>query len=443
MPHDQQGLPLVGAPESAAAYDAALADYFGLTGEPVGKLRAALDRDPGFALGGVGVAGLYMIGGVTPDHPEIVRALGEARTAMGGASSREQKHLLAVEAWAGGRMREAAAVWEDILIDHPTDALALRFVHDAYFFLGQSLRIRDSVARVLPAWDNQNPLTSFVLGQYAFGLEEAGELKRAEDFGRDAIARNGADAWAVHALAHVLETECRQDEGIAFLKQSRPHWRQAHFMAGHNGWHLALYLIEEGRYDEVLADYDRISVPKLAEDATLDRIDAAALLWRLELAGVDVADRWAPVARQWMAHVDDHLLAFNDLHLAIAAARSPNPDDAARLRASLDAYLRDGVGDNVETTAAVGRRLIDGVLAFARGDYARVVEAVAPVRYDVVRIGGSHAQRDIVAQTLIAAAERSGQTNLARAWLAERVAIRPTAREKARYARMAGATAAH
>jgi len=441
MPYDQQGLPLGGSPESAAAYDAALADYFGLTGDPVGKLRAALDRDPGFALGGVGIAGLYMIGGVTPDHPEIVRALGEARAAVGGASSRERKHLVAVEAWAKGKMRDAAAVWEDILIDHPADALALRFVHDAYFFMGQSLCIRDSVARVLPAWDSQNPLTSFVLGQYAFGLEEAGELKRAEEVGRDAIARNAADAWATHALAHVLETDCRQEEGVAFLKQSRSHWRHAHFMAGHNGWHLALYLIEAGRYDEVLADYDRIAVPKLADDATLDRIDAAALLWRLELVGVDVGDRWTPVARQWMLHVDDHLLAFNDLHLGIAAARSRNPDDVARLSASLDRYLSEGAGDNVGTTAAVGRRLIDGVIAFARGDYALATESISPVRYETVRIGGSHAQRDIVTQTLIAAAERSGQTNLARALLAERVAIRPTAREKARYARMGGVAA--
>ena len=103
-------------------------------------------------------------------------------------------------------------------------------------------------------------------------------------------------------------------------------------MAHHNGWHLALFLIEQGRFDEVLADYDRFTAPKLADDATLDRIDAASLLWRLELAGVDVGDRWAPVAEQWMAHVDDHLLAFNDLHCAFAAARSPDPDHATRLR---------------------------------------------------------------------------------------------------------------
>jgi hypothetical protein len=215
---------------------------------------------------------------------------------------------------------------------------------------------------------------------------------------------------------------------VAFLKSTRADWAPAHFMAHHNGWHLALFLIEQGRFDEVLADYDRFSAPKLADDATLDRVDAASLLWRLELAGVDVGDRWAPLADKWMAHVDDHLLAFNDLHCAFAAARSPDPDHATRLSHSLDDYGRLGSGDNRQVTAEVGRRLIDGALAFAGGDYAQAVEAILPVRHDAVRIGGSHAQRDIVNLTLIAAAERSGQWRLARALLAERGRSAPRAR---------------
>jgi len=260
---------------------------------------------------------------------------------------------------------------------------------------------------------------------------------------RAALAANPADAWAAHALAHVMESGNRQEEGIAFLKASSASWRSAHFMAGHNGWHLAIYLIEEGRFAEVLADYDRFVVSKLGDDATLDRIDAASLLWRLELAGVDVGERWRPAARAWMAHVEDHVLAFNDLHLAFAAARSGQRDDAARLRRSLDDYERFGAGDNVKVTAEVGRPLIEGVLRFADEDYAGAVEAILPVRYQAFRIGGSHAQRDVVNQTLIAAAERSGQWNLARALLAERVAMRRTAHTRQAYERAVGRAAPH
>ena len=434
MAKDQQGLALGGAPELAAAFDRAIADYYGLTGDPVGVLKSALARDPGFALGGVAIAALYMIGGFRGDHPEVMRALGAAERGIGRASERERRHLAAAKAWAQGETSLAILGWEGILIDHPTDALALRLVQDAYFFLGRSAAIRDCVERVMPAWDHGNPLASFILGLYAFGLEETGDLKRAEDFGREALACNPRDAWATHALTHVMETANRHEEGVAFLKSTRANWAPAHFMAHHNGWHLALFLIEQGRFDELLADYDRFTAPKLADDATLDRVDAASLLWRLELAGVDVGDRWAPVADTWMAHVDDHLLAFNDLHCAFAAARSPDRDHVSRLSRSLDDYQRLGSGDNRQVTAEVGRRLIDGALAFASGDYGRAVEAILPVCDDSVRIGGSHAQRDIINLTLIAAAERSGQWRLAHALLGERVGVRPTPRTKAQYA---------
>jgi tetratricopeptide (TPR) repeat protein len=443
MARDQQGLEISGAPASAAALDSAVTDYFGWKGDPIATLQEAVDKDPAFNLGSSAIASLFLLNGFRGDNPAVTKAISAAEAALPGASSREQRHLAAARAWAEGRIIGATDIWEDILVDYPTDALALRFAHDSYFYLGHSLSIRDSVARVLPAWDRENPNYGFVLGQYAFGLEEAGELRRAEDVARQAIARNAEDGWAVHAVAHVLETESRQREGIDFLKASRPSWSKAHALSVHNGWHLALYLIEEGRFVEVLADYDRFVAPKIAADSLLDLVDASAVLWRLELAGADVGARWAPLAAQWMTHVDDHVLVFNDLHIALAVSRAGDPEGVTRLKRSLYDYARNGSGDNREFTVDVGRRLIDGALAFAEGDYAHAVEAILPVRYKVIRIGGSHAQRDLVTQTLIAAAERSGQTSLARALLAERLALRPTDRTKQAYERLGGVTIAH
>jgi hypothetical protein len=443
MAKDQQGLDVAAAPASVDALDRAVTEYLAWKGDPIAVLQEAVESDPAFTLGASAIASLFLLNGFRGDNPAVTTAIGAAEAAIGGASSRERRHLAAAKAWAAGEIVAATGVWEDILVDHPTDALALRFAHDSYFYLGHSLSIRDSVARVLPAWDRASPNYGFVLGQYAFGLEEAGELRRAEEVGRGAIARNAEDAWAVHAVAHVLETECRQSEGVDFLKASRPAWSKAHALSVHNGWHLALYLIEEGRFDEVLADYDSFVAPRIAGDSLLDLVDASALLWRLELAGADVGARWSPLAGQWLTHVDDHVLVFNDLHIALALARAGDAEGVARLRRSLDDYQRHGGGDNKEITVDVGRRLIDGALAFAQGDHANAVQAILPIRYKVIRIGGSHAQRDIVTQTLIAAAERAGQASLARALLAERLAVRPTARTRLAYQKAGGITATH
>jgi hypothetical protein len=140
------------------------------------------------------------------------------------------------------------------------------------------------------------------------------------------------------------------------------------------------------------------------------------------------------VAQRWMAHIDDHVFAFNDLHLALAAARSPDRDDAERVRVSLETYVRTGAGDNRDVAAAIGQPLVEGILKFAAGDYAGALDAMLPVARRALRIGGSHAQRDIVPLTLIAAAGRAGERHLLRALLAERLAVRPTEKVKAQFA---------
>src|SRR5580704_3361016 len=112
MARDQQGLALAGAPESASAFNRAMADYYGLTGDPVGVLKSALARDPGFALGGVAIAALTMIGGFRGDHPDVTSALRAAEAAIGRSSRRERNHLAAAKAWARGEFSRATLGWE-------------------------------------------------------------------------------------------------------------------------------------------------------------------------------------------------------------------------------------------------------------------------------------------------------------------------------------------
>ncbi len=430
MAKDLQGLPISGSEASVAALDAAIHAYYAWKDDPIGTLSAATAVDPSFTLGHSAVASLYLLNGVRGDNPLVVNEIAKAEAVIGGATRREHLHLAAAKAWARGAIIDATNHWEEILLDHPQDALALRFAHDTYFYLGHSLSIRDSVARVLPRWDRANPNYGFVLGQYAFGLEEAGDLARAEDVAREALEFNREDCWAVHAMAHVLEMASRQDEGIRFLNQTLQDWLKGRWLAVHNSWHLAVFLIENGRGHEVLEKYDAFIAPRVPEDSALDLVDAAALLWRLELAGINVGNRWAGVAGQWLTHADDHVLVFNDLHIGLAASRLDDGAGLARLLASLDAYILDGQGDNRDISADVGRRLVHGIVAFSGGDYARAVELLLPVRYKWIRIGGSHAQRDLLTQTLIAAATRSGNHALSRALLNERVAWRPTLRSK-------------
>ncbi|MFY9510697.1 MAG: tetratricopeptide repeat protein, partial [Rubrivivax sp.] len=73
----------------------------------------------------------------------------------------------------------------------------------------------------------------------------------------------------------------------------------------------------------------------------------------------------------------------------------------------------------------VGLPLMRGLLALARGDADAAVDLIYPVRALARSFGGSHAQRDLVDQTLLAAAAVGKRRAIGRALLNERLMAKP------------------
>jgi tetratricopeptide (TPR) repeat protein len=428
MPIGFASLPVtLGQEASRAGLDQAAREYLGWYGDPLATLAASQGSDPDFILGGILTGVLRLLSGETGASAGVAGCLAAAKAREARLSPWERAHLAAFDAWSRDEIRPATAIWEQILIDHPGDVWALRFAHDTYFYLGEAAVMRDSIARVLPIWPEDHEFRGYLLGMHAFGLEESGDYRAAEAAGRRAVERNPADTWAVHAVAHVLEMEGRQLEGIAWLSGLEPHWTTAPALAVHQWWHLALFLIEQGRFDEVLAIHDR-HVRGTPSGALLDLVDAAALLWRLRLAGIDVGRRWEGLRDHWYSHLEDHVLVFNDAHIAMVAGGLKDGPALERQARSLARYVATGEGTNHGIARAVGQAVVDAIGAFAAGDFGRAADLLLPVRYDIWRMGGSHAQRDLFAQTLIAASIAAERWPLARALLAERVALKPASR---------------
>jgi tetratricopeptide (TPR) repeat protein len=179
----------------------------------------------------------------------------------------------------------ATRKWEEILLENPTDLLALKFAHDTYFYLGCQQQMRDSIARVLPFWKADIPLYSYLYGMHAFGLVETNFHDQAEQNALKALELNPRDCWATHARAHVLEMRGQATEGIKFLCNTVEDWNKGHALACHNHWHWALYLIEKGEKEAALDIYDKEVGQRCKSGAMLDLVDAASLLYRLQLEG--------------------------------------------------------------------------------------------------------------------------------------------------------------
>ena len=156
-----------------------------------------------------------------------------------------------------------------------------------------------------------------------------------------------------------------------------------------------------------------------------DMHDAASLLWRLELAGVDAGLRWDELAEKAAAHIGDHNDAFTDAHFTMCLAGAGRQGAVGDLLESMRSYAATRSVTMAPIMREVGLAACEGLAAYRAGDHGRAVEALLPIRYQLHRIGGSHSQRDLWAQTLIEAALGDGRHTLARALTAERCARMP------------------
>ncbi|MDP3659071.1 tetratricopeptide repeat protein [Phenylobacterium sp.] len=408
---------------AAEKYQQALDAYYCYAGDPMGCLQAATEDSPGFLMAHVLSAYLSLIGTNAEAAAAGVTAF-EAAAALPG-SERELGHVEALRRLLAGEIAGAARTLEAVTITEPRDVLALQVGQVLDFLLGDSRMLRDRIGRALPHWSRSMPDHHAVLGMLAFGLEETGHYDRAEDAGLEALSLERRNGWAQHAVAHVFEMQDRRAEGVAFMRADIDAWTRESFFQVHNWWHLALFHLGQGEAHEALKLFDG-PIFQARSDMALDLVDASSMLWRLQLHGVDVGDRWAPVADIYEAKAMGGAYAFDDAHAMMAFVGAGRTEAQAELLQAQAA----AVGDNVGMVRDVGLPILKALQAFGSGDYARVLDNLRPVRNIAARFGGSHAQRDLIDLTMIEAASRGGDQALHAALLAERHAARPLTRRR-------------
>ncbi len=418
---DQRDLALTVADSRAVEiFDEAVEAVVRFRGDPVAILDRALEIDDRFVLAHCLSAMMNTIGNASSRLEAARLSIDRARGAVKGAQERERLHVAAVEAWFDSNLDRASRIYQQILFDHPRDLMALFAGHWLDFYRGDAPGRYGRVARVLSDWDESVPGHHWLLGMYAFGLEEVGQFRRAEFCGRRAVECDPGDAWGVHAVAHVMEMEGRLEEGVAWLEATRDGWASTN-MKIHNWWHELLFRIDLSEFERALQIYDEHVVDPERDDveALIDRVSAMA---RLSLLGIDVGNRWQVLAPLWVPLTVDARNPFNDLHALLCFRFAGEDESAVRLMRAVEKNY-----DVAIPMMATGLSVLAGVDAFCTGHNAGALERLIPVFYEVYRIGGSHAQRDLVQQIVLEAAIRGRQWTIARALLAERLRLRETA----------------
>jgi tetratricopeptide (TPR) repeat protein len=415
MRRDAYGLPVTTASADAlATYDRAVRSLLGWEADALTHFRAAAAADPGLALAHAGAAICLFL---EERFAETKQATEAARAAAATLTERERSHVEAVTLWTSGKPDDAVTAMRAHLAKFPRDVMVFQRLYYIYFWQGRFPEMLELTQGLLP----QYPCDSFVLGTHAFALEEADRCAEAIRTADDALALNPRDAWAVHALAHALYESADFDTGVTRLPPAIHPCRGLNWFRNHLLWHLALLHFARGEYARA-ATMSRTVFERAPSSIPGDLHDSISLLWRMELAGRPMGSRWAPFVAIGRERMNRMGLPFHVAHVTMAlAAGGDVPGAEKHLAMVRERAPKDPSG----LVGDVLVPLLDGLQAFAAGDYARTVARLEPLRPRIVELGGSRAQRDVFHDTLFEAAFRAGDAERAGRFLAERLARRP------------------
>ncbi|MGY4284105.1 hypothetical protein ACVWXO_003325 [Bradyrhizobium sp. LM2.7] len=236
------------------------------------------------------------------------------------------------------------------------------------------------------------------------------------------------NAHAAHAVLHAMFEDGSIDEADRHVDDWIPSYHRAGILHGHIRWHQALGALEHGDAARALAIYADVLQPSATQAPPLNVItDGASLLWRLSAYGHTVPKAlWFEADAAAQKLFPKSSLPFADVHMALYAAATQNREALAARLAAIEQRLADGRLPAGPAVPAICRALA----AFADEDYAACVHTLAPVLSQVVRIGGSHAQRELIEDTFIVALMRNGELPRARALLDARLHRRPSLRDR-------------
>lgn len=432
---DAQGLALSGASaEAVEHYDQAVRSFTLAYGDALAGFDAALQASPGFVMAQLGKAWVLALANdaVLAQRARVLLAQAAALT----KNEREQAHAAAMAHAVEGHRAAAIRILDRHLMRHPCDLLGhyAALLLDA--FQGRFSWVASRSARALPFWSRSMPSYGIMLSFYGFGLEEAGHYGKSEDTARAAADLEPHGYWPHHAVSHVMEMMGRPDDGLVWMDERAPLWSgKENANRVHIWWHKALFHVELGQYDAALAIYDG-PVVATQRPVGISLTNATALLWRLETLGCEAGQRWHDLAALWEGRADGRLCLFADVHAAMTALGSGRDRELDRLLTA----MRQTAADGSEVAASyrdVGLPVVQGLAAFHRGAYADAVEHLLPARCDVWRMGGSHAQRDLVDWTLTEAAVRAGLREVALAMAHERLELRPKSAPNQRFLQQA------
>ncbi|TDH59916.1 tetratricopeptide repeat protein [Dankookia rubra] len=426
---DRRGLPLSTTSDLAAeryreGVDLLLSAWPGAAE----ALEAAVAADPDFALPHAARARLHAIR-AEPAEARARIATAADLVARNG-TARERSHVEILSLAIGGQPAKALERALAHLEDWPRDVLVLSLPLGAFGLFAFSGMADHDQARVDLCERHARHFAEddwWFLTYRGWSHAENGAVAQGLDITWRGFALRRENANAAHAVSHALYEAGANDEAEVLIAGWLPGYDRSGPLHGHIAWHSALAALERGDTERALAIYGEHVQPSVSKGMPVNVVsDTASFLWRLQAYGHEVpAGLWQAAATYAAPAFPKAGFAFADAHMAIFEAAAGDREAVARRTAALTQLADAGSLGAGPVVPAVCR----AALAFADADYADCARILEPVTCEVVRIGGSGAQREMLEDMLLIALMRSGEAAKARALLDRRLHRRPSPRD--------------
>jgi hypothetical protein len=425
---DLYGLP-ISTPSDTAAHAYRKGIELMLSAWPGGSeaLEFAIEADPDFALAHAARSRVHLIYGEMPSAQEQAAV---ARKLVGlNGTAREKSHVEILALTTEGQSAKALEMALGHLDSWPRDALILSLPLGAFGLFAFSGMADHDQARVDLCERHARHYGDdwWFLTYLGWSHTENGHLAAGREITERAFDIRRENAHALHALAHAMFEDGSTDDAEALISGWLPSYDRSGLMYGHVAWHEALLALEQGDTGKAGRIYFERIQPRVTQAAPLNAMtDGVSLLWRLQASGHPVPDdAWRDLADYAERRFPRAGNSFIDVHMAMLAAMTGNWTALEARTADLEARRASGrlpAGSVVPGICRAAR-------AFAEQDFPACVSILQPVAAEVVRIGGSHAQREMIEDTLLIALMKSGETAKARDLLDRRLHRRPSLRD--------------
>ncbi|RDI58025.1 tetratricopeptide repeat protein [Microvirga subterranea] len=391
-------------------------------------LEEAIAADPDFALAHAARARLHAIRSEPTKAQARIAAAGEIVARRG--TERERSHVeilrLAINGHSAQALERALAhadTW-------PRDVLILSLPLGAFGLFAFSGMADHDRARVDLCERHARHFDAddwWFLTYRGWAHAENGNVSHGRALTQRGFDLRRNNANAAHALSHAMYEGGAHEDAERLIAEWLPGYDRSGTLQGHIAWHAALGALERSDPEHALAIYADYIQPSVTAGMPVNVVsDTASFLWRLKAYGHDVpAGLWDDAAAYSRGYFQKAGFAFADVHMALIAAATGEKAAVEERVKALTSLTEAGALAAGPVVPAICR----AALAFAEENYAACARILEPVAAEVVRIGGSGAQREMMEDMLLLALMRSGEAAKARALLDRRLHRRPSLRD--------------